>query len=383
MDGAHGMHERIYHILRSCVGPFFRWLFRYENAFLQPEPAAPCLVVSNHTTNYDPIFLGLSFKRHMYFVSSEHVLRAGLGAWLLRRFIAPIARQKGTTDAAAAMAILRKLRGGHSVCMFAEGNRCFNGLTGDIFPATGKMVKAADCALVTFRLEGGYFSEPRWGLHIRRGRIRGGVVRVYAPEEIKTMSAQELNAAIAADIFEDAYARQEKQRISFRGRRIAEKLETALFICPECGALGKLQSRGNLFSCACGMQARCGADGFFEAGAPFPTVAAWDRFQMAKLPDFLHGDASAPICADAGLNLRRLDGRRLFTEASGTLSLYPHKLVLGAHSFPLLEIADMAIVGRSRILFTWKDRQYEIGGPKDFCGRKYLLFYRLLRQGES
>ena len=67
------------------------------------------------------------------------------------------------------MAVMRRLRKGGSVAIFAEGNRSFNGLTGDILPATGKLARSSGASLVTFRFSGGYLSSPRWcGSRVRR-----------------------------------------------------------------------------------------------------------------------------------------------------------------------------------------------------------------------
>ena len=90
------------------------------------------LVVANHNMDYDPILVSMAFDDHLYFVASEHVFRWGLLSRLLVWAFAPIARMKGTADAQSAMQILRTLRKGRNVCLFAEGNRSFNGVTGPI-----------------------------------------------------------------------------------------------------------------------------------------------------------------------------------------------------------------------------------------------------------
>ena len=121
----------------------------------------------------------------MYYVASEHIARWKHGFGLLNWALAPILRKKGTTAAATIIDILRKVRKGACVCMFAEGVRSWDGLTAPISPTTGGLVKAARCGLVTYRISGGYFASPMWSTkNTRRGYVHGRPVNVYTAEQI-------------------------------------------------------------------------------------------------------------------------------------------------------------------------------------------------------
>lgn len=356
--------------------PLICRIFNFESEPLPNIVNGPFLLAANHNTDLDPVLLSAATDAHMYFVASEHVLRGGIGAWLLKKLFAPIARLKGATDASAAMAILRKLRGSANVCLFAEGNRSFNGITGAVFPATGKMVKAAGCYLITYRFEGGYFTSPRWSTGLRRGVMRGRPVRVFSPAQLKSMSAAEINEAIATDIFEDAYERQAEENVAFRGKRLAEKLETALFVCPCCEKAGTMSSRGDELKCKCGMSARYDEKGYLH-GAPFSTVTEWDAWQSAKLAELAKKDSV--LCHDDDILLAELTPKGEKHICRGELSLSANGLRIGDVQMPLREISDMAIVGRGRIMLTSGEGHYELRGNRSFCGRKYFLFYKLLK----
>ena len=126
---------------------------------------------------------------------------------------------KGTTDAIAALNTIRTVKKGTNVCLFAEGNRSYNGVTGPIFPATGKLAKATGAPLVTYRFEGGYLTTPRWSRSTRKGYMRGYVVNVYSPEQLKQMTPEEVNEHIREDIMEDAFDRPTDQALSLQGQR--------------------------------------------------------------------------------------------------------------------------------------------------------------------
>lgn len=368
-------HVWAYGWIRRLAMLLFRRKFAFTYDPLPADVPSPYLVVANHNTNYDPALISMSFRRHMYFVSSAHVLHRGLGAWLLKTIFAPISRLKGGADTAAAMGICRALRAGANVCLFVEGNRSFDGHTGPIHPTTGKMVKAAGCTLVTYKFEGGYLSSPRWSYTLRRGKMKGYPVAVYAPAELANMSAEQINARIGADLYEDAFARQALSPVRFKGARLAEGLETALFLCPRCGGLGTLRSRGGSFFCACGLRAEYTEEGFF-LGAPFPNVFAWSQWQSGKIAGLLA--RSEPFFSDAGAVLEHLDAAA--KRVRGVLSMGLTRLCVGDLTLPMAEISDMALVGRGSIVLVCAGRHMQINGPKGFCGRKYLLFYRAITQ---
>ena len=148
----------------------------------------------------------------MYFVASEHIARWKLAYRFIKYGFDPIIRYKGTTATTTVMEMLRAVRAGENVCMFPEGARSWDGVTAPIVGSTGKVIKSARCGLITYRIQGGYFVSPNWSEGgTRRGKIRGKVAHVYTREQIKAMSVEEINAAIAEDLYEDAYDRQEKE----------------------------------------------------------------------------------------------------------------------------------------------------------------------------
>lgn len=78
----------------------------------------PYLLVSNHVTNWDPILVACSFPEQTYFVTSEHLLRAGLGGKLVGWLQSPIPRQKSGSAASTVLTMMRYLRRGMNVCVF-------------------------------------------------------------------------------------------------------------------------------------------------------------------------------------------------------------------------------------------------------------------------
>lgn len=378
---------RFWHFFRALLGGWLRRKFNFT-----PEPAeteGPCLILANHATNWDPLLMALSFPRQMYFVASEHIFRWGAVWHLINWLLHPIARLKGTTASDTVLTVLRRMRRGASVAIFADGNRTWDGCTGKIPPATGKLARSCGGTLVTYRLEGGYFTNPRWaGSRLRRGRMRGRVVGVYTHDALYAMTPEEVNAVIRRDLWEDAYARQRDERVPFRGRRLAEGLETMLCICPACGAQGALKSAGDRLSCgACGFSAAYDAYGFLSGpGLPFDSLPDWDAWQTDRLAALAAEDGPEPLFADDGVTLEELlPGHATRRLGKGRIALHRDRLVCAGRSFPLSEISGMGMHGPLGLSFSAAGGHYEVSGRRGLCLRKYMtVFDRLCaRAGQS
>ena len=162
-------HQKIWRVLYGLLAPMVQRKFAMTHEDLHLD--GPVLLIPNHVSAWDPLLVAMSLRdKQVYYVASEHIFRLGLVTKLIRWLVDPIPRRKASSGADTVKACLRHLRAGHSVCLFAEGEQSWDGLTQPIFPATGKLAKASGASLVTYRLEGAYLSLPRWGRGIRRGR---------------------------------------------------------------------------------------------------------------------------------------------------------------------------------------------------------------------
>lgn len=347
--------------------------FRLDDEPIQAE--GPILLVSNHVTACDPMLIGMALgKKQAYFVSSDHLARQGAAGRFIQWCFGPIQRRKGASALLTVKECLRYFRAGHSVCIFAEGEQSWDGRTIPVTEGTGTLAKAAGVTLVTYRLEGGYLSLPRWGRGLRRGRIRGRVTGVYPPEILASLNKEEINRLINEGIREDAWERQKTENVRFRGKHPAERLEKCLYLCPACRRVGTLYSRGDRFACRCGFQVRYTDTGFFQPASPFPTVAEWEDWQkeQLRLSAFAHDAGDGSLFSDRDVTLTKIDEKNRperIAEKTEILQ-YADRIACGGRVFPLREIADMAMTQADRLLFSAADGYYEIRGGVSL--RKYL-----------
>ncbi|HHY81726.1 MAG TPA: hypothetical protein GX505_03480 [Clostridiales bacterium] len=364
-------HKIVYRTLQIIMKPFLTWKFNYRFERIQPLKH-PSFILPNHVTSWDPLLVGLSFPQMMYYVASDHLFRLGLVSRLIKFLVSPIPRVKSSTDRQTAAAIFKRIKEGHNICIFPEGNMTFGGETGELHRTTAKLIKHAKAALVTFRIHGGYLTQPRWSRFPRRGLMTGQLVRVYTPEEIAGMSEEELMKCIEKDLYTNAYEEQKRNPIPFRGKRIAECLETALYLCPVCNKMGSLKSSNDTLSCSCGLKLRYTEYGFLESlndqKPPFTTVLDWTKWQTKQVQELAARYNSCPddviITSDEQQSLWKITKARISRLIGrGRLLLYRDRLVFQNdngknHAFPLSNISDIAIHGRQTLIFTTTGREY-------------------------
>lgn len=365
-------HKLFYEIFRPTIALFLKLKFgyRYKKAKNLPDNY---IVLANHTTDWDALFVAAAFPKQMYFVASEHIARWDHWYNLINFLVEPILRPKGTTAMSTVIEILRVTRNGGNVCLFAEGNRSWDGITCPILPSTGKTVKKAKCGLVTYKLEGGYFISPRWSeSNTRRGYLQGKPVNVYTKEQLAAMSVDEINDAIRQDLYEDAYERQLAAPKRYKGKRLAEKMEYFLFTCPECGKIDTMTSCNNMVKCReCGHSFRYTEYGMLE-GTRFETIkemSLWQQQETAKI-------AAAGKGYTAGkAKLIKVEKHKEIPVAEGMLSMDGRNLICGDKIIEFDTITDFVMHGRMGIVFTADSEYYELKPHEGYNALKFVLLY--------
>jgi 1-acyl-sn-glycerol-3-phosphate acyltransferase len=303
-----------------------------------------------------------------------------------------IPHSKGTKGRKTALLTIKRIRRGESVFLAAEGEQTWNGISADVMPYTGKLVKGSGASLITYRLEGAYLSYPRWARHPRKGRIYGHPVNVYTPEVLAGMTESEIESAINEDIRSDSAKWQEEQNggpVSFvceKGGN-AEGLERAVCACPECGRIGGLVTFGDDISCSCGFSARLTDTGCFEKGDPFEYTAEWEQYDRRKIKELLDKKETGTLFSDERIILRQIfpdhtdevvDKGRLELVYNGR----EHALNTPGMSFALKEIREMTMVLANRIVFSDAEGYYELKSDKSGSTnlRKYVIAWGLRKE---
>lgn len=417
----HKRHVIIWHVLIFIFKPGLKLFFRLKSRKFKGNENGDIpesfMVISNHCTSSDPIMIALSFPQHMYFIAGNHVFKSGIWSRLLTWFFAPIGRQKSHSATAAVIESIKCLKQGYNVCMFAEGNCSYNGLTSPISTATGKMIKKAGCGLVTYHFAGDYYTSPRWSVTRRWGPVRGYPVTYLTAADIKKMTVDEINELIAHDLSEDAYKRQDNEHHKYYGRKLAEALETLLYVCPACHGIGTMTSRKDVLSCSCGMQVRYDLYGFMHDESPvsmsekntsdyffsFPltykggiTITDWDNYQRRYLFGLIDNTPeNEVIFSDEYITLCKSNSAsERIPVMTGLLSISDKEIVLEnkvskeKHVFLMDRVIGFSTSGRNGLVFSYDKILYELRAHKkhkNFNALKYSDYYNyiMMKQGRD
>ena len=390
--------KRSWDFSQLIIGPWMSRKFNFTHDGFEPaEIEGPVLVAINHACAYDPILLGVAFRnKPLTFIASEHILRMKTWGPVLDRHFSLIPHQKGAKSSRTALVAMKRIKRGESIFLAAEGEQTWDGRSMPVMPYTGKLVKGSGATLVTYMLEGGYLSAPRWSMETRKGKVYGHMVNVYSPDTLREMSDEEVEAAIAKDLWFDTWEWQKTRPegpVRFKCKAgFAEGLERDVFTCPECGAFGTLRSSGDNIGCSCGFKVRMTDTGFFEPAVPVETIVDWEKLDREALTARMkelreNGSAEETlIFADDNVTLVSIGDDHAEEEAAhGKVALiYKEEnfvLTIGEHEFKVPGISNMTMVLAARVVFSDESGYYELRSEKSSKTnlRKYVIARDLLK----
>jgi cytidylate kinase len=122
----------LYRFAYSFLTPLWRFAFRMNVRGSENIPlTGPVLLASNHRSNLDPFFVGVSFPRQVHFMAKAELWKVKvLGRVIDMLGSFPVKR--GEADRAAIKRALEMLESGAVVGMFPEGRRQRGGSLGEI-----------------------------------------------------------------------------------------------------------------------------------------------------------------------------------------------------------------------------------------------------------
>ena len=364
-------HAAVFAFLRFAMAPFL-WLRYHYRAEKAPIRKGPCIVLSNHQATMDPFFISKAFPFQLYFYASDDLFNLKVSP-LIRYLAAPIPKSKSVADLKAVMISLRVLREGGAIGITPEGNRTLSGRQWEMGDSVAKLVKTAKVPLVLFNLCGGYGTDPRWGVKIRRGtKFVGRVRRILTAEEYAGMSDEELFGVIKNELDVDDTLSGER----YKSRRRAEYIERALYMCPVCGSIGTIHSHGTGFCCtSCKTEAEYTED--LKISPPvggYSRIYEWYEWERQEIVRRIHGGEKI---SDGGILFREsVKLQKKIKLPGNTVTLDKDSLMIsggGAETrYPLAEIDAITAVGKKKFNFYYKGKILQVKGGKRFCAIKYV-----------
>jgi 1-acyl-sn-glycerol-3-phosphate acyltransferase len=110
----------LFRITWVALRVLFRALFRFRVEGLEQYPPGPAVIVVNHPSALDSLFVGLAVPERILFLAAEEYLTMPFVGWVMRAYdIIPVRR--GEVDTSAVKESLRALAAGLKVGVFPEG----------------------------------------------------------------------------------------------------------------------------------------------------------------------------------------------------------------------------------------------------------------------
>ncbi len=163
----------------------------------------PVLVAANHQSFLDPPLIGNLYDDEMVYLARKTLFKEGFFEWLYNQWNAiPVDQER--PDMASLKTIIRKLKEGHRVLLFPEGQRTFDGSIGEAAPGIGLVAVKSGVPIQPVRIEGANLALPRGSSRIRLARITvtiGPPIRLDE-QELKSLSNKEGYDAVSKRIME-------------------------------------------------------------------------------------------------------------------------------------------------------------------------------------
>lgn len=361
----------------AALRPIARVIARKQHFKTKPlklKKGQNYLILSNHQGFFDPVFISLTIKHPIYFVTGDAVRSQKWYSKLLFYCFAPLPKRKGFADVACIRAMRQIALEGGNVAVFPEGNRQWNDSMFYIDKSVVKLVRLLKLPLILYNIHGGYGVQPRWGKGLRKGPQTGEIKEIITWDDIATMSDDELYDKIVAGL---RVIDSESGKL-YKSKERAEYLERELFVCPKCGAQSTIHSHGNDVSCdSCGLTVTYGENLLLSSLDPdfhFTKLVDWYEFQLQYVRDFELNSADV-LCSDDEVTLYDKTEQQQTVVSKGKLTLTKDALSVGDFSISTSEIFGGSAFGGKQISFNAGNKSYLITGDERLNGIKYLLFF--------
>jgi hypothetical protein len=169
--------------------------------------------------------------------------------WLLRN-VGGICKRKFTTDILLVKQIKQVMDNGDIIVIYPEARYSLCGTQAVLPDSLGKMCKLMNVPVVTMITHGHHIDSPFWNLKKRRVKNTEAVMKqLFTAEDLKKVSAKEINDAIRAEFRYDDFAWQKEKKVYISVPWRAEGLHKVLYKCASCGTEYKMRSRGAHIYC--------------------------------------------------------------------------------------------------------------------------------------
>lgn len=250
------------------------------------KPEAPSIILCNHGSFIDFVYAAALLRKY-----KPHFIVARL--YFYNKLLAPLLRKVGAfpksmfaLDMENAKNCLTVLKNHEILAMMPEARLSTTGRFEDIQGSTYSFIKKSGVPVYTIKIGGDYFADPKWGKGFRRGAVVEAELDIlYTAQQVKNLSPEQLKQGIEQRLSYDEFQwLQQRPKIRYRSRHMAEGLENILSVCPVCNRKHTITTEKNKIFCeCCGYLTSLNDRYGFTDDFRFANLAQWYDWQMALL----------------------------------------------------------------------------------------------------
>ncbi len=383
---------KFYNFLRPVLGFWFKKQFKLT-ADISEEVinlSAPFLLFPNHQGFWDPFMAGIFIKYPVFYIASDAVFRYPLFEYFMK-LLGAIPKKKAQSDLDSIKHIMKIRDAGGVIGVFPEGRRTWDGTTLPLVYSTSKLIKLLKIPVVTALFKGGYYSHPRWGKHIQKGKVRIEYKLLFQKDEIRKLSVEEIHKILTEALSFDEVAYQEKVKHIYTGKNPAEYMEQAVYLCPNCKETGTIRSSGDTVACSsCGYSVTIDEYRNLTSNRNkviFNTIRDWIKWQNSEFEGYISGiygrDNEKILIQDNGLTVQRVlpGGKRMkpFLNNAGITLSVEKMTILDKNgkdiiSFRVKDLHAVNVQNKEKLDFYYDSILYNIFDKKKrFSAYKWLV----------
>ncbi len=273
----------------------FRWLLtilslpevlkcrvKFNKIGMEGLGKTPALILMNHSC-----FLDLKMASVLFADRPFNIVCTSdgfVGKSLLMRLLGCIPTQKFVSDRSLVRDIKYAIKDNScSVLMYPEASYSFDGTATPLPESIGKLVKLLGVPVVTVITKGAFLHAPLYnGLKHRKVDVSADVTYLLSPEDIKTLTPDEINDRLKEKFSFDGFLWQRENNVKVTEDFRADGLNRVLYKCPHCLKEGVMKGEGTSIICtACGVKYTLNEYGVLESENPkfthIPDWYAWQR----------------------------------------------------------------------------------------------------------
>ncbi|MBR2968199.1 MAG: 1-acyl-sn-glycerol-3-phosphate acyltransferase [Clostridia bacterium] len=211
----------------------------------------PYLLLCTHHSFYDLKLMQTAAFPHRVnpvaaidaFVLHNRFIMRGLGCICKRKFL--------PMD----MALIRNMKyavnKNKQICvLYPEARFSLDGKRSYIPQSVGKLCKTLGVPVVTLAMHGCYTANPQFSQKRYGGvPLKAEMKQIVTQEELKTISPEEINERILANMQYDDYKYQKENNIRIKDANRAKGLESLLYQCPHCYTEHAMTTNGSTLRC--------------------------------------------------------------------------------------------------------------------------------------